>query len=165
MDTILRLAGVLSVLGDQSKRDGQSNSWVRNMRTKCGAHVPSTGAQCKKDAIRGSRYCWHHKPKMPWVVVLAIGILTSLIIPRIWDVISPAKIMQEIAESTQPIPEIAESVGRIEGSIDNSNVSVQLIISVDRDVSDDRRRRRILGRRDTCTLVTFPLTEYRVLPG
>jgi len=74
---------------------------------RCKAYVSSTRDCCKKNAIKGSRYCFQHQPKVPLLIAIIVGIITSLVIPVCWQAIFPPKVMEDIKSNTEQIPKIA----------------------------------------------------------
>lgn len=120
---------------------------------KCQAIASSTKSQCKKNSLPGSHYCVHHYPKVPILIAFFIGIVTSLIIPRVWDAISPPHILREIQDIATPIPEIAEDVKAIRGFVHSSSIKVELRFLVNEKTSGILQS-HVSGSRDKVFLHT-----------
>jgi hypothetical protein len=83
-------------------------------KDRCRACAQSTQERCPKRRFRGSNYCWYHQDRMPILVALALGVLTSLGIPKAWDAVFPPRALQEIEDNTRPIPSIARALRKPE---------------------------------------------------
>lgn len=135
-------------------------------RKQCQAFVSSTQEQCKKSALRGSSYCWHHQSKLPIFVALLVGIITSLLIPKAWEAIFPPKVLQKIEQNTEQIPNLAEDISTALNIIHSSSVDVSLSFTV-----ADPNLRPFNGRIATKVAICHLLTKsgssliYRTSPG
>ena len=88
---------------------------------RCQAYVSSTKGRCKKNAIKGTRYCFYHQPKVPLLITIIIGILTGLVLPVCWQTIFPPKMMEDIKSNTKPIPKMARDFETIKEFVDSSS--------------------------------------------
>jgi len=86
-------------------------------RKQCQAFASSTQMRCTKFSLRGSRYCWHHQSKLPIFAALLVGILTSLLIPKVWEAVFPSKVLKQIESNTDQIPNLAQDISKAVSSI------------------------------------------------
>jgi hypothetical protein len=122
-------------------------------RRQCQAFVSSTKEQCKKVALRGSRYCWHHQSKLPLLAALLLGTITSLFIPKIWEILFPSKALQRIESNTEQIPDLAENIIGLVNTVESSAIDVLLSFAV----SDPNLRQfdgRMVGKVAVSRLLT-----------
>ena len=98
-------------------------------RKQCQAFASSTKMQCTKFSFRGSKYCWHHQSKLPVFAALLVGIITSLLIPKIWESVFPSKVLKQIESNTDQIPILAQDI----------NTAVETIHSVE-DIRTDVKK-------------------------
>lgn len=68
------------------------------MRKICQAVTLSSGEQCKKKALLGSRYCLFHVDKTYWVCGVVIGAILSFLIPMIWYRYVPSQELKKLKE-------------------------------------------------------------------
>lgn len=87
---------------------------------RCQAFVSSTKDCCKKSAIKGSRYCLQHQPKVPLLIAIIIGIITGWVIPACWQAIFPPKMIEDIRSNTQQIPKMVMDFETIKGFVDTT---------------------------------------------
>ncbi|MGD2095581.1 MAG: hypothetical protein PVH77_11290 [Phycisphaerales bacterium] len=66
------------------------------MRKTCQAVAISSGEQCKKKALPGSRYCLFHVDKTYWFCGVVIGAILSFLIPMIWYRYVPSQELKEL---------------------------------------------------------------------
>ena len=82
-------------------------------RKNCQAFASSAQKQCEKFALRGSSYCWHHQSKLPVLVTLLVGIITGLLIPKIWEAVFPSKVLRQIESNTDQIPNLVQDINEV----------------------------------------------------
>lgn len=79
-------------------------------KKKCQAWAKSTKNRCTNDVRWYAKYCWHHKSKIPITIVFVIGIITSLIIPKIWEHYFPPQKLVAVDKKTDLLPKMANDV-------------------------------------------------------
>ncbi len=82
------------------------------MKKTCNAVALSTGDQCKKRPLPGSRYCYFHVDKVPLLLTALLGAVLSLIVAEVYRSFVPSEESRRLASveaKLEPFVEVAKS--------------------------------------------------------